>query len=237
MILYKDIEQKTEDWFRIKYGKIGGSTSKGLTVKTDTLLIEMLAARCEDFEPEVDSFENADMQRGNELEPIAIRETELYADVKLLNVGWVEHETIKMLGISPDGLNANSTIGCEVKCPGAKKHIETIKNNIIPLDHIPQCIHYFTVIDTLEELHFTSFRPENKFQPLFVKTITRDSVVDLGLKKKIEVEVIGKKGVPIKPKIETVPDLRTVAEWVLYSEEKANKMEIDLLNELEKLKF
>ena len=30
MIVYKDIEQGSEDWFLIKWGKVGGSTAKGL---------------------------------------------------------------------------------------------------------------------------------------------------------------------------------------------------------------
>ena len=34
MIVYKDIEQGSEDWFfLIKWGKVGGSTAKGLVYK------------------------------------------------------------------------------------------------------------------------------------------------------------------------------------------------------------
>jgi hypothetical protein len=217
MILHKNIEQKTEDWFKIKHGKIGGSTSKGLTVKGNTLLLEMLAARCEDFEPEPESFENSAMQRGNELEPIAIRELKSYTGIEFYDIGWIEHETIKLIGISPDGINCDSTISCEVKCPSAKKHMEYIRGGVIPLEYIHQCIHYFTVIDTLKTLHFASFRPENKIRPLFVKTITRESLVNVGTKAK--------------------PVEKPVSECVIMFEHAAKTMESDLLTELENLKF
>lgn len=217
MILHKNIEQQTEPWFKIKHGKIGGTTSKGLLVKGETLLMEMLAAICEDFEPSNDGFENAAMLRGNQLEPVAIRELKSYTGIKFYDVGWIEHETIKLLGISPDGLNCDLTIACEVKCPSAKKHIEYIKGNCVPLEYINQCLHYFTVVDTLKTLHFASFRPENKFKPLFVKKMTRQTEVNIGTKAK--------------------PVLKTVQEVVELVEEKAIQMEIDLKTELENIKF
>lgn len=217
MKLFKDIEQKTEAWFKIKHGKIGGSTSKGLLVKGDTLLIQMLSERCEDFEMDADSYESNDMQRGNELEPVGIRELEIYTNENFEEIGWVEHETIKILGISPDGLSKNGFVACELKCPSAKKHTENIRNNVVPLDHIHQCIQYFVVIDTLKELHFASFRPENNFKPLFVKTINRDSVVNIGTKAR--------------------PVEKTIQECVEMYESKAKELEAQLEKEVESIKF
>lgn len=217
MILHKNIEQKTEAWHKVKHAKIGGSASAGLLKKGNTLLLEILSQICEDFEPEADSFESAAMQRGNELEPIAIRELSSYTKTEFHNVGWAEHSTIKLLGISPDGLNCDSTIACEVKCPSAKKHTEYIVDGVIPTEYINQCIHYFTVIDTLKTLHFASFRPENKFKPLFVVTVDRNSEVNIGTKAR--------------------PVTKTIQEVVEMVEEKALEMEADLKTELEKIKF
>ena len=237
MIVHKDIAQKTDEWFKIKHGKIGGSTAKGLTVKGDTLMVHILSQMCEDYNSDSIGFASKDMERGNELEPYAVRDLEISTGIKFLDIGWIEHDTIKLIGISPDGLNEDYTIACEIKCPSAKKHTETIRDNIIPLDNIHQCIHYFTVIDTLESLHFASYRPEHKYQPLFIKTITRDSLVDLGLKTTKEVEVIGKKGLPIKPKTVSIPDIRTVSQWVSLYEEKAIEMEIQLNDEINLIIF
>ena len=216
MILHKDIIQQTPEWFEIKWGKIGGFRSGGLLVSSDNLLMRVLSEVCEDFALD-DSFESSAMQRGNELEPVAIRDLSKYTGVNYEDIGWIEHSTIKLLGISPDGLSSDLKSACEVKCPSAKKHIEYIKNKEIPLEYIYQCIHYFTVIDTLETLDFGSFRPENKYQPLFAKRITRDSEVNIGTKAK--------------------PVIKTVAECVTLSEKAALQMEIDLLIELENIKF
>ena len=71
MKIYSDIVQQTEAWERLKYGKIGGSRSEGLFVKSDTLFIEMLSEFTEPYEPDFDTFETKDTIRGNELEPRA----------------------------------------------------------------------------------------------------------------------------------------------------------------------
>ena len=46
-----DIPQKSEAWFCMKYGKIGGSTSDKLTTpaKFKTVKNELISARLEDF--------------------------------------------------------------------------------------------------------------------------------------------------------------------------------------------
>lgn len=193
MKAYYDIQQGTEDWFKIKYGKVGGSTSKGLFVPSDTLLYELLAENTEEFEMDDDSYCSDDMQRGIELEPLARSEMSKFAGVEFKEVGWLQSDEVEILGISPDGISEDETITCEVKCPGAKKHIATVLSKDIPSDNIHQCLHYFTVNPKLVAHYFGSFRPESKY-PLFGKKITRDSVIDLGTKAK--------------------PNCKKVSEWV-----------------------
>ena len=38
-----DIQQKSEEWHKLRVAKVGGSTSSQLHVKSDTLLEQMLA--------------------------------------------------------------------------------------------------------------------------------------------------------------------------------------------------
>lgn len=183
MIARYDIEQGTPDWFELKYGKVGGSTSKGLFVPSDTLLLELLAEMTEPFVLDDDSYESADMTRGKELEPYAILEGEKYAGVKFLVPGWLQCEEIPILGISPDGITLDETFTIEIKCPGAKRHIETVYNNEIPKDNIHQSLHYFTVNPKCEKHLFVSFRPESNY-PFWPKMLTLDSIIDLGTKAK-----------------------------------------------------
>lgn len=176
-----NVKQGTPEWHETRYRKVGGTLSKGLFTKGDTLKLDLLGQFLEDFE-EIDNYISADMERGNELEPYALKEAIKYTGLKFINAGWLQCEEISILGISPDGITADQKHAVEIKCPASKKHIETILNGGIPLDNIHQCIHYFTINPKLESLTFVSFRPENKIKPLYCETITRDSEINLGTK-------------------------------------------------------
>lgn len=182
MKAYYNIEQGTEEWHAIRYGKIGGTKADGLFVKSDNLLLEILSEKVEDFEIDYDSYISAEMQRGTELEPLALERLSKYAGIEFKRVGWLQCEENELLGISADGISADETATCEIKCPGSKKHTETILADMIPLDNIKQCIHYFTVNPKLKSHRFVSFRPENKYKSLFVKELTRESIINIGTK-------------------------------------------------------
>lgn len=214
MKVYTDIVQMTEEWFAIKYGKVGGSTSKGLFVPSDTLLLELLAELTEPFEMEEDNYVSSDMMRGIELEPMGRAEVEKYSGIKFTVPGWIQSLSIPIIGISPDGMSADMTVSMEVKCPGAKKHISTVYNKEIPSDNIHQSLHYFTVNPKCEKHYFASFRPESNY-PLFVKMITLDSLIDLGTKAK--------------------PNVKKVSEWVNIARYNALELEANLQIALKQL--
>jgi len=181
MIAHKETKQKSLEWFELKWGRIGGTASKGLHIKSDTLFIDLLSQHLEEFEPS-DSFENEHTQRGNDLEPFAIEYLETYTEYKFEAFGWLQSEENELLGISPDGLTKDHTVACETKCLARKKHTEILISNEIPLEYIHQCVHYFTVNPKLEKLFFCAFRPESVKS--FVKELTLESVVNIGTKSK-----------------------------------------------------
>lgn len=183
MKIFKDIEQGTEDWHRIKLGKIGGTRASGLFVKTDNLLLELLSEITEDFELDEDGFITSAMQRGMDLEPFAFSEASKYIGIDFEPVGWLEREDNNLIGISPDGISECLKYAIEIKCPESKRHLKTVLANEIPDDNIDQCVHYFTVNDKLEALYFVSFRPE-AIKKIFVKKLTRESFVNMGTKAK-----------------------------------------------------
>lgn len=184
MIARFEIEQRTEEWFRIKWGKIGGTRASQIFTKTDTLLIELLSEILEDFDTDYDGYTSDDMMRGIEREPRAREEASKYIGVELFECGWLECEENKLFGISVDGITQDYTISAEIKCPASKKHIATCLADEIPLDNIAQSIHYFAVNPLCEKHYFISYRPEFKLKPLFVKEITRESLVNIGTKAK-----------------------------------------------------
>jgi hypothetical protein len=236
MIAHYEIEQGSEEWHKIRYGKVGGTLSKGLFIKSDTLLEDVLSELVEDFDLQ-ESYQSFDMVRGNELEPEARKSLNAYLGIELLECGWLQSEENEYIGISPDGITEDETISAEIKCPASKKHLKTVRSGEIPADNIHQCLHYFTVNPKLQKHYFCSYRPENIYKPIFVKELTLDSVIDLGVKKKVEIKQYGVGGKEIKPKTETVTDFRTIREWVELAKFNADLLKNEIEIELNKLKF
>lgn len=213
---YTEIIQGTEEWQLLRHGKIGGSASKELFVSTNTLLYQILSETIEPYVYE-ETYSTPAMDRGVELEPFARKNLSQYIGVELQQCGWLQCEEIPILGISPDGISEDETISAEIKCPQAKKHIQTICEGEIPLDNIHQCLHYFTVNPKLQNHYFCSFRPENELKPMFVKELTRESLINLGTKAK--------------------PMIKPVVEWVAIAKKNAIELQEKIEIEIEKLKF
>lgn len=232
--VYKDFDQRTEDWFRIKWGKIGGTLSKGLFVDSDTLLLHLVGEHTEDFELD-DSFENKAMLRGKELEPYALSELSKYVGIEFIDVAWIQNEIYNLIGISPDGITEDLTEAAEVKCFERKQHAEVCLTGNIPKDNIHQAIHYFTVNPNLEKLHWCSFRPESKVKRLFVKTLTLDTVISIGLKKKGK--ITEDRGHGEKEYVQTINDERPIREWVKMAHFAALDIEEDLAYSITRIEF
>jgi hypothetical protein len=180
-----EIVQKSTEWYEIKNGRIGGSTAKSLFTSKDSpaLINQLVAERTEEFDiMSINMFENDAMMRGNELEPLVRKELIDVCGVELLECGWIQSD-LDILGISPDAVSSDLNVAMESKCPTGKFHIEYCLSSDIPLLHVPQCIHYFTVIEALEKLYFISFRPES-IKRRHVIELTRESVVNIGTKTK-----------------------------------------------------
>lgn len=216
MKVHRDVEQLSTDWFLLRHGKIGGSRSKGLTVKTDTLLFELIAEAIEPFDEFQESYVSDDMLRGTTLEPQARFELGKYTGYDFGEAGWIQSE-VELLGISPDGITSDNKVTCEIKCPGAKRHIETCLDNEIPIENIHQCIHYFTVNPGLEKHFFLSYRPEFTIKPMFVKELTWDNEVNIGTRAR-----------PVMKTIRDVVEMKLIA---------AKKIQQQVKKKIEQIKF
>lgn len=126
MPILHNVEQKSPEWFelRLKYpltaseAQAIGNQGKGL----ETLIWEKLSERYSIEDKE--RYTNKDLERGNELEPIARQMYELETGKKVIEIGFVTNETIsKVGGVSPDGL---TDTGIEIKCFEDKKHFKMI---------------------------------------------------------------------------------------------------------------
>lgn len=99
--------------------KSGPSASRANLLTT--LAVERLTGMC------VETYSNAAMARGTELEPIARAAYEAHCGVLVEEVGFVRHPTLPMVGVSPDGLVGRDGL-VEIKCPASMaKHWDALK--------------------------------------------------------------------------------------------------------------
>jgi hypothetical protein len=180
---YPEIEQGSLEWHVIRHGKVGGSSSHQLHVKSDTLLNQLVSCRLEPFNEEEIGYQNADMLRGQDMEPEARQSLEAATGLRFEQVGWIEREDCAIMGISPDGITEDLKAGCEIKCPSRPIHIGYVRAGILPLDYVDQVVQFFAVNEKLEAVWFASYRPECRV-PLFKVEVTRDSMVNSGTKAK-----------------------------------------------------
>lgn len=137
------MEQRTDEWFNARLGKVTASRIGDIMAKTKSgygaarknymaqLLCERLTGMRED------TFVSAAMQRGTDLEAKA-RATYILTNGDLVEeIGFVEHPNIEMSGASPDGL-VNDDGLIEIKCPNTATHLEFIRTKKPKSEYILQ---------------------------------------------------------------------------------------------------
>lgn len=176
MNLVKELEQRSKKWYELRKGSIGGTRSKKVVSSSNmSLLDELISERLTDVIE--DGFVSDDMQRGIDLEPMAIAEFSERTGLHVEHFGLVTNEKFDKCHLSPDGLimkDEKPIAGVEVKCPNSKKHIEYIRTNKVPAEYKQQILHYFAIADTIEEMNFVSFDPRVEVRPIHIVTVTRE---------------------------------------------------------------
>ena len=134
------MEQRSDDWFTARLGKVTASKVKDVMAKgragapSATRQNYMMQLLCERLTGRRDEgFTSAAMQRGNDLEPVARSAYEVGAGVMTVETGLILHPSIEGFGASPDGLVGSSGM-LEIKCPNTAQHIATLQSG----SHDPQ---------------------------------------------------------------------------------------------------
>jgi len=122
-------EQRTEDWFAARLGKVTASrvadvlarTKTGYSASRANYLTQLVLERITGTKSE--GFTSAAMQWGIDQEPFARAAYEAHHGVLVDEVGFIPHPTIEASGASPDGLvGADGMV--EIKCPDSKTALE-----------------------------------------------------------------------------------------------------------------
>lgn len=164
MIIWPNVDQQTEQWFRIRAGRPTASkfdriiTPNGKRSSQWEDFADDLIGEC--IRPDMIAFTgNKHTDRGNELEPAA-RDVfaAMFPSLEVRNVGFVTRDD-GIIGCSPDALiyqNGVLIAGLEIKCPMAGKHISQTVANVLPSDHWPQ-VHGGMAVTRLNHWYFMSY--------------------------------------------------------------------------------
>jgi putative phage-type endonuclease len=136
------MEQRTDDWFAARLGKVTASRVADVIAKTKTgygagranyaadLVVERLTGQ------KASSFSNAAMEWGTEQEPNAKAAYAAKTGILVEDVGFIDHPTVAMSGASPDGFAEDGLV--EIKCPNTATHLEYIFDGKPPQKYITQ---------------------------------------------------------------------------------------------------
>jgi putative phage-type endonuclease len=174
------MEQRTDDWFKSRLGKVTASRIADVVARTRTgyaasranymaqLVCERLTGK------QAESFSNAAMEWGVEQEGPARDAYSAKVGELVTEVGFISHPTIPMAGASPDGLVGNN--GCvEIKCPSTATHIEYLFDRDPPQKYFYQMQWQMACTNT-EWCDWVSYDPRLPAElQLLVVRISRDT--------------------------------------------------------------
>jgi len=173
------MEQRTDQWFSARIGKVTASrvadvvakTKSGYSASRDNYMAQLVCERLTGKPTE--GFSSTAMQWGTDTEPLARAAYEAKMDVLVDEVGFIDHPSIVNSGASPDGLVGIDGL-IEIKCPNTATHIDTLLSQTVPKKYADQ-IFWQMACTNRDWCDFVSYDP--RLPPdlqLFIKRIPRD---------------------------------------------------------------
>lgn len=168
-----DCIQGSPEWHAAKLGVASASNFSKILAKgqgkTRKAYMLRLAAEILSSEPQ-ETYSNAAMERGIEIEPQAREYYEGLNGVKVEQVGFCKLDD--NIGCSPDGL-VGTDGGIEIKCPNTTTHITYILADKLPSEYVAQVQGSLWVTDR-KWWDFLSFDPRLKGRPFWSIRVERD---------------------------------------------------------------
>lgn len=173
------MEQRTDEWFAARLGKVTASkvadviakTKTGYSASRENYMTQLICERLTGKKQE--SYSNAAMDWGTENEPYARAAYEAASNVLVDEVGIIDHPFLPMCAASPDGL-VNDDGMVEIKCPNTATHFETLLAGKIPSKYVPQVQWQMACANRLWN-DFVSFDPRApEGLQLFITRVDRD---------------------------------------------------------------
>ncbi len=179
MKVYTDIIQGEQEWLDLRKAHVSGTGLQKATSWPVTQKEKMYELLAEEYieEEYLNAFEI--IQKGNEMEPIIKAKYEEITWEKVIEVGFVEQDS--QVWLSPDWLILKDwkyKKAIEIKAPRWKNYIKYLLEDKIPKVYFHQVVHYFLVIEDLEELDFIigNFDCSKEIPQIYIITVTREEL-------------------------------------------------------------
>ena len=191
MIIHK-IEQRSEAWHEVRCGRVTGTRFKNLVSKetTDSYKDLLTNIACEIITgKQEESYSNAIMEYGIDMEPIARGKYEELFEVKVTEIGFLtpdeDHKYHEWIGISPDGMIEDNGL-LEIKCPLARTHFEYIERNVLPSEYRYQ-VQGQLFVSGASYCDFMSFVPDMK---PFIIRVNPDIELFLEFERRLDILIV-----------------------------------------------
>lgn len=164
MKIYADVAQGSEAWHRLRLGIPTASNFHKIVTQKKCLLsaqasgyaLRLVSERLLNMTAG-ESFDGPWLERGKELEPMAVRQYEFTHEVVTVPVGFITTDD-GTIGCSPDRLVASEKrIALEIKCPSPHVHLGYLLEGVND-DYRPQVMGQILVAE-LERADLYSYHP------------------------------------------------------------------------------
>lgn len=176
------MEQRSEDWYLSRLGKVTASriadvlakTKSGPAATRENYLAQLVAERLTGIV--APSFTTPAMQFGIDTEASAREAYAIKIDDKPVEIGFVDHPAIAWSGASPDGLVGFDGL-VEIKCPNTATHIRTLNGAAIDKKYMLQ-MQWQMACTERDWCDFVSFDPRlpDEMQ-MHVRRVERDDTL------------------------------------------------------------
>jgi putative phage-type endonuclease len=182
------MEQRSEEWFKARLGKVTASRVADILAKIKSgesasrrnYKIQLVSERLTGEKQE--TYINQAMQDGIDREFYA-RERYVQQFGEVEEVGFIQHPTLEA-GASPDGIVGEDGI-IEIKCPMGTTHTETLMSQDVPSKYMPQ-IQFQLLCTGRKWCDFVSYNP---MFPEHLQVFVKRVEADVDYQKELEVEV------------------------------------------------
>lgn len=185
-----NIEQRSAEWHQMRLGRVTASRVADVIAKTKTGYAATRANYAAQLVTErltgqpTETFMNAAMQWGVDMEPEARTAYEYYRAEEVEQVAFVNHPSIADAGASPDGLVGPDGL-VEIKCPTTATHIDTLLGKTVPGKYVTQ-IQWQLACTGRKYCDFVSFDPRlPESMRFFCVRVHRDDAMIADLEREV----------------------------------------------------